>query len=133
MGMFDYIACEMSLPETARKCPVEWCQTKDVPTGQLYLEKWRITRDGKLVKLGVRYEDRSNRNAPEGSFERIVGMMTPVLVPEDDEIFADFHGDICFGHYDSNTKEDWEYVARFTDGICTKITGEYTPPSAITQ
>jgi hypothetical protein len=124
--MFDYIKCEMPLPETGPEPGIEWFRTKDVPTGHLYLEKWRITAGGKLVKLGVRYEDRSDKTAPEGSFERIRGMMTPVLVPEDDETFDDFHGDICFGHFDTKTREDWEYVARFTDGVCTKIAGEYS-------
>lgn len=128
MGMFDFITCDMRLPETPRAPGVEWFQTKDVPTGQLYLEKWRITADGHLVKLGVRYEDRSDKSAPDGSFERVAGMMTPVLVPDCDETFSDFHGDICFGHYDAITGEDWNYTARFTNGACTRITGDYTPP-----
>lgn len=127
MGMFDYIRCEMPLPAEPRPPAVEWFQTKDVPTGQLYLEKWAIRADGKLVKFGVRYEDRSDPKA-EGLM-KLCGMATPVLVPEKDEVFDDFHGDICFGHYDSETKEDWDYIARFTDGKCNRIwCNEYTPP-----
>lgn len=127
MGMFDYIKSEMPLPADPPPPDIEWFQTKDVPTGQLYLEKWIIRADGRLVKLGVRYEDRSDKTARKGSWESIAGIMTPVPVPEDDEVMTDFHGDISFGHY-SNTKEWWDYTARFTDGFCTKIwCSEYTP------
>ncbi len=131
MGMFDYIKCEMPLPNP--QPPVEWHQTKDVPTDQLYLEKWLIRADGRLVKYGVRYEDRSDKTAAPGSWESVCGLMTPVLVPEGDRVFDDFHGDLCFGHYDSKTGEDWDYTARFTDGVCTKITLEHTPPNKVTE
>jgi hypothetical protein len=131
MGMFDYIKSEMPLPEDAPRPAVEWFQTKDVPSEQLYLEKWVIRADGKLLKLGVRYEDRSNKNAPAGSWESIAGTMTPVPDPASDRVFEDFHGEIMFGHYDHKTEEDWDYTARFTDGICTRITVEYTPPVVV--
>ena len=120
MGMFDYIRCEMPLPSEPAPPAIEWFQTKDVPTDQLYLEKWKITASGELVKLGVRYEDRGDKTAPLGSAARVVGCMTPVHMPDDDKAFP-FHGDLNFGHYDSKTGEDWEYMARFTEGKCTKI------------
>ena len=117
----------MPLPKE-HPCPVEWFQTKDVPTDQLYLERWVIRADGRLVKHGVRYEDRSDKSLPKDDFRRFAGMMTPVPVPEDDRVIEDFHGDLCFGHYDDKTGEDWDYIARFTDGVCTRISLEHTPP-----
>ena len=120
MGMFDYIRCEMPLPADPAPPAITWFQTKDVPTNQLYLEKWTITKDGELIKHGVSCEDRGDKNAEAGSLERIMGCMTPVPVPDDDKSIP-FHGDISFYHYDNNTKEWWDYVARFTDGRCTKI------------
>lgn len=132
MGMFDYIKTEMPLPSEPAPPAVEWFQTKDVPTGQLYLEKWIIRADGSLVKLGVRYEDHSDKSLPEGDLGRLAGIMTPVAVPELDEVMDKFHGDIWFGHYDTKTKEDWDYIARFTEGVCTKIwCNEYTVSSAV--
>jgi hypothetical protein len=128
MGMFDYIKSEMPLPGDPRP-DVEWFQTKDVPTDQLYLEKWIIRSDGRLVKLGVRYEDHSDKTLPEDDIMRLAGMMTPILDPSLDRTFDDFHGDLEFGHYDTKSGEDWDYTARFTDGKCTKIGVEYTPPS----
>jgi len=128
MGMFDYIKSEMPLPGTPAP-PDVWFQTKDVPTGQLYLEKWIIRKDGRLVKFGVRYEDHSDKTLPEDDFMRLAGMMTPVAVPELDQVMDKFHGDIEFGHYDSKTGEDWDFVARFTNGFCSDIWREdYVPP-----
>lgn len=120
MGMFDYIKIEMPIPSVPEPPNVEWFQTKDVPTEQLYLEKWKITSDGRLVKLGVHYEDRSDKSAPPGSLERIAGIMTPVAAPELDQE-VQFHGDISFGHYDPDSEKSWDYIARFTDGICVSI------------
>lgn len=134
MGMFDYIKSEMPLPAEPTPPAIEWFQTKDVPTGQLYLEKWLIRADGCLVKLGVRYEDRSDKTLPEDDIMRLAGMMTPVAEPSLDEVFSDFHGDLSFGHYDTNTKEWWDYIARFTDGRCTKIwCSEHEVPAPVTE
>jgi hypothetical protein len=128
MGVFDYIKTEMPLPAEPPPPQVEWFQTKDVPNDCLWLEKWVIRADGRLVKLGVRYEDHSDKTLPEDDIGRLAGMMTPILDRSLDQTF-DFHGDISFGHLVWETREDWDYVARFTDGICTKIwCEEYTPP-----
>jgi len=131
MGMFDYLRCEMPLPPEPP--PPDGClfQTKDVPTPQLYMEEWVILADGRLKKAGVRYEDRSDKTAPEGSFERLAGCMTPIPDPEKDQYF-EHHGDIAFYHYDDKTKAWWEYVARFTDGRCVKIwLSEHEAPGAV--
>ena len=120
MGMFDYIRCKMPLPTASELPAIEWFQTKDVPTEQLYLEKWSIEQDGRLIKLGVRYEDRSDKAAEPGSFDSIAGCMTPVAVPEED-MEIPFHGHIRFYHYDEKTRVSWEYIAKFTDGRCVLI------------
>lgn len=128
MGMFDYIKSEMPLPSDPAPPRIEWFQTKDVPTDQLYLEKWIIRADGRLVKLGVRYEDRSDKTLPEDDIMRLAGMMTPVAEPSLNKTFGDFHGDLSFGHFDTETREDWDYIARFTDGVCTGIRCSYNAP-----
>lgn len=128
MGMFDYIRVKMPLPAEPKPPAVEWFQTKDVPTVQLYMEKWTIEADGRLIKHGVRYEDRSDPNA-EG-IDRFRGMITSVPDPDSDKEVP-YHGDILFGAYDHSTGEDWDYIARFTDGRCARIwLDEYHPPRA---
>jgi hypothetical protein len=45
---------------------------------------------------------------------------------------ADYHGDINFYTGDGHGGW-WEYCARFTDGVCARITLiGYTPPAALT-
>lgn len=127
MGMFDYIRCRMPLPAEPKPPPCEWFQTKDVPTAQLYLGNWTIEADGRLIRHAYRIEDRSDPKA-EGIL-RWAGCMTKVYEPEND-VAVPYHGDIGFGHYDNVTGEDWDYVARFTDGVCTRIwLEEHTPPA----
>lgn len=120
MGVFDYIRCRKPLPADPAPPAIEWFQTNDVPTEQLWLEKWTIEADGRLIKHGVRYEDRSDPNAEPGSLESIAGCMTAVPVPEEDAAIEDFHGDLEFHHFD---KEGgwWSYIARFTEGRCVRI------------
>ncbi len=126
MGLFDYIRIKMPLPSEPPPPRTKWFQTKDVPTDQLYLERWTIESDGSLIKHGVRYEDKSDPKA-EGLY-RLCGMITPVPVPDDDAAIP-FHGDIYFGHIDHKTGEDWQYVARFTEGRCTRIWCEKHRPA----
>lgn len=124
MGMFDYIRVRMPLPADPKPPDTVWFQTKDVPTAQLWMEKWTIEDDGRLIKHGFRYEDRFDKSAPEGSLESVEGMIA-VEVPEDDKAI-DFHGDLRFCELLDG--EWWEYVARFTEGRCTRIwCEEHTP------
>lgn len=129
MGMFDYVRVEMPLPaEPAPPPPETRFQTKDSPDGYLFLETLVLRSDGTLIRPGIRYEDRSDPN--EEGLKRLIGMMSPVSDPLLDTVFSDFHGDFEFGHYVYETGEDWDYVARFTEGKCTKIwCRKYTPPS----
>lgn len=118
MGMFDYMECEMPLPSDPAPPVNVVFQTKDVPTDQLWMETWVISTEGRLIKKGVRYEDRSDPNAEPGTIDSIIGCMTSVEVPENDkQIF--YHGDIEFHHCDNSRW--WSYIARFSEGVCTKI------------
>lgn len=99
MGMFDYIKCEMPLPETPEPPPAgDLFQTKDTP--EQYLAIYTITADGRLE-------------------------MRPYSLQDAPQDLDDFHGDINFykigihqGQWDGR---EWEYRARFTDGRCSSI------------
>ena len=99
MGMFDYIKCEMPLPETPEPPPDDdLFQTKDTP--EQYLAIYTITADGRLT-------------------------MRPDNWVEMPENIDGFEGDINFykiglrqGQWDGR---EWEYHARFTNGRCASI------------
>lgn len=88
MGMFDYINCEMALPDPQPPAQVaaEW-QTKCTPD-QL-LTTYTIRSDGTLWRE-PRYEG----------------------VPK--QLF-DYHGDIHF--YGGGASDWWSYRARFSNGV----------------
>jgi hypothetical protein len=105
MGMFDYIACDYPLPDGA---PRTGYQTKDTPAQML--DTYTITEDGHLVD-------------------------------DSGATLDDFHGDLDF--YTSNVcgsgpngyiTDDgqpytaWSFVARFTDGRLTRLTGGREEP-----
>jgi hypothetical protein len=126
MGMFDYITCEMPLPETPEPPPGTVFQTKDVPTPQLYMENWKITADGRLLHEECDYEMVKDPAAPLGWWQRRNNKRW-VEVP--------FHGDISFGtistHQWRYTGGNWDYRARFTEGRCVRIElDEFTPTDA---
>jgi len=100
MGMFDYIRCDMPLPETPMPAPHGLFQTKDTP--DQYLSEYRICKDGRLW-----------REVDEGG-----------------EVSPPFHGDVDF--YTIGDKGQWwEYRARFTEGVCSKIIlVEFRSPNA---
>lgn len=127
MGMFDYIECKMPLPEHPPPPTVQLFQTKFSDWPQL--ERYVIGADGRLIKLGYTIEDRSDFALGIGT-DRLAGCASYVFDPKLDQVI-DFHGDILFGLYDDTTGEDWDYVARFTEGVCTRIwCDEYHPPKA---
>lgn len=117
MGMFDYIRVKMRLPDQPPPPKIEKFQTRDTPNQ--FLNNYTIEADGTLIEHVVRYEDHSNPDAAS-PLERFAGMMTSTPEPEKDHAIA-FHGDITFYHYDDQTREWWEYVARFTEGKCVRI------------
>ena len=96
MGMFDYLSCEVPLPDgatSADKPPFEW-QTKDLIC---YLEKYRISKDGRLMQ--------DKRTGSEDLC---------------------FHGDLFFhGCTKPDHKGFKEFRARFTHGQLESITLQY--------
>jgi len=131
MGVYDCIKTEMPLPDDPKPPAVEWFQTKDPPELPCFAQ-WIIRADGRLFQPSVRYEDHSDKSLPSDDLRRLAGMMTPVSDQMLDRVFTDFHGDISFAHYDPTTGEHWDYIARFTDGVCTRIwCDEYDPPNIL--
>lgn len=120
MGMFDYIRCEMLLPETPIPAPDGLFQTKD--TDDQYLTEYTITADGllmwrpyhmELVPANERpYPDPSHPFHGSGSMRRVEG--EPEAVP--------FDGDLIFYTCGSYERRDWwEYKARFVNGRTERI------------
>lgn len=108
MGMFDYVIPEYPIEGIPNAAALEW-QTKDF--ADPFLKKYRITRDGRLEEEIVRYEDRGDKTAPEGTFARFIGCMTPV---HDGWRDMNYHGDLYFGH--GVGSESIDICARFTNG-----------------
>lgn len=135
MGMFDYIECEYPLPDGFVPPPGWEFQTKD--TEAMYMEVYRITKDGRLIHEACDYEivpeeERPYYGKPEfEGFLKIAGSQRKVNERDEDE---QYHGDLEF--YGSNitgcgpegyiTEDDApmvrrEYTARFTNGNLQEI------------
>ncbi|MDI3563577.1 hypothetical protein [Bradyrhizobium sp. Arg816] len=96
MGMFDYVKCELPLPDG-------WkgeLQTKDFEDP--YLETYTIRADGRLIRRRPKYDI-----DPPGTAYG--------------EIDTNFHGILNF--YGLEDGEWHEYDAKFTDGQLVEITG----------
>ena len=131
MGMFDYVVVECELPDASAKDIHEW-QTKDFDWPMM--EKYRITADGRLMEELYHREDRSDPNAPPGSWRRIAGCATPVHEGWRD---MNFHGVLNFigiADYDRPSETWFEYNATFTHGQLEKIERVAgAPPSGGTE
>lgn len=129
MGMYDYVRCEMPLPQTDVMPKVVLFQTKDTP--DQYLTVYTITADGRLSWRPYEMEvvpkdERPYPDAPDGDIRGLMGIMRRV---EREPEFLDYHGDLFFYHYHDGTW--WEYKARFTEGVCAEIVLEdFTCPTA---
>jgi hypothetical protein len=131
MGMFDYLTCEIPLPADPPPPPkgTEF-QTKD--TEAQFMEYYTITREGRLLHHSVRYEqvpkaERPYPDAADDSFKALAGSIR--LVPTGD-VDTNYHGYVRFYEY-SETREWWEYRAKFTDGVCIELVcTEHRGPSA---
>lgn len=123
MGMFDFIRCEMPLPEPAPPKGLE-LQTKDTP--EQYLEPYRITADGRLV-----YEKRERvREGCDETSSNPVKRLGHLRTISTQDVEIPYHGDIGFCGSDSRTGERWDYTARFTEDRCVRIwLEEYQPPT----
>jgi hypothetical protein len=93
MGMFDHIRCRMPLPSDPPPPAIEWFQTKDVPTPQLYMEQWTIEEDGRLIHHACDYEQTPVEELPDPTC-RWRGSIRRINLR--DEPHGDFHGDIEF-------------------------------------
>jgi hypothetical protein len=100
MGMFDEVRCEADLPPSHPGSGRDF-QTKSLGS---YLERFTITKEGRLILHGVRYE---SSDEPRGFLPRLKA------IPEGD-IDTEFHGDIEL--HASAEVGMLEYVARFTHG-----------------
>lgn len=125
MGMFDWIECEMPLPEKPDTAKHGF-QTKDTPDQML--TTYTITSDGLLMWRPYTYEDvpRSERPYPDAPDDDPRSWFGASRKVEREPECLDFHGDIRF--YTSD--EDggwWEYKARFTEGVCAGIEIVETP------
>lgn len=127
MGMFDYIACEMSLPDAPP--PGLDFQTKD--TDDQFLTPYVIREDGTLWKEECEFEDRSDPHA-EG-IKRLAGMLTRVnqrwvQVPYEGELVfytsnITASGPQGFVTSDGGPAKSWDYVAKFQNGKVVSIEG----------
>lgn len=112
MGMFDYVTPECPLPDEGAELIREW-QTKDFDAP--FMNKYRITPEGRLLEEVYDIEDRSDPTAEPGTFASLCGMMTRVHVRWQD---MNYHGVLNFyGSASENWKGEWfEYDATFTHG-----------------
>jgi hypothetical protein len=116
MGMFDYIKCEVPLPDGCESTCI--FQTKDFES---VLATHTITADGFFFDDGcyvhIPKEDRLHPEADEMSFKGMLGCIK--WVPKIKRL-DDFHG--WFNFYGSDKDGIWhEYSAKYTDGNLVEI------------
>lgn len=122
MGMFDYVIVECPIEGIADPASIEW-QTKqfDCP----FMDRYKITADGRLLEEVVRIEDRSDKTAEPGSLASVVGMLTRV---HDSWRDVEYHGDLHFcGFVD---RDFVDVTARFTEGQLTRMDISREPTGA---
>jgi hypothetical protein len=99
MGLFDWVKCEYTLPDGFQP-PGEYDDFQTKTFDDPYMEHYAITREGRLLHRFVCYD----------------------ITPAEERHRADqwedtgFHGDLEFGTYNTETKEEHQYIARFTGG-----------------
>lgn len=119
MGMFDYIRCEMDLPETSVPPPSGDFLTKNTPDQGLTV--YTIRKDGSLWWRPYEIVERPLLERPyplEKDFRALMGVFKMV---ERDPAPVSFHGDIFFYCGGGKASGWWEYRARFNYGICPRI------------
>ena len=129
MGMFDYVKCEVPLPDGFEG----ELQTKDFANP--YMETYTITKDGRLLRRYIV----DHKPVPEGEWEYSAddpnplhriwhehSKTRPVLAEED----VEYHGWLNFYGYSGDVNDrykpggeyQWhEYNAKFTDGRLVTI------------
>lgn len=111
MGMFDYIRCNIPLPDTGKVSPEEF-QTKDL---REFMERYEIREDGTLWRFEVEREWKDDdQHFLGGYLGEVEGSQRWLPV-------SDVHQDVTFyGEWKDNKLR--EYTARFTDGQLTRLT-----------
>ncbi len=108
MGLFDEIEIDGAL---LGKAP--GALTFQTKTFDCMMEDYRINAAGRLEYQEYEIEDHGDKDAPDGSIERIAGCMTHV--PTGAWRDLNWHGMVHFRDGDS------EYEAKFTDGQLIEI------------
>jgi hypothetical protein len=120
MGMFDYLRCDVPLPETPVPPPGdEPFQTKATP--DQYMTVYTITADGRLTWRPYHWEDVPKEERPYPDDDGFLGLCGSMRRVERDPEDIPYHGDIDF--YAGNHPDVgwWEYKARFTEGKLARI------------
>jgi hypothetical protein len=124
MGMFDDLKCEYPLPDP--EVQDKWFQTKDF---NCHMDKYTITKEGRLIWHQTRYEDvpeeeRPNYGKPawDGFLGKFQGSIRAVPVADID---MQYHGVVNFytssGDYKKQDFVWYEYEAIFTHGQVEEI------------
>lgn len=121
MGMFDYIKCDVPLPETPVAPPTDMFQTKD--TDDQCMTIHTITHDGHLMwrpyeMQEVPKSERPYPDAADDDWRSLSGCPRRVEQPPERIMFD---GDIYF--YEGNHPDVgwWEYRATFRNGELKEI------------
>ena len=117
MGVFDYLAVEMPLPD-GQADEGHVYQTKDTPVQ--FMENHTITKDGRLIHHTVRrYSTPKDKlpypDAEPGTLLALGGIISSEPAGDVD---LEWHG---YLHFIGRAKDYKEYRAKFTDGCCVKI------------
>lgn len=111
MGMFDYIKCELMLPDASMQGEREF-QTKSLEN---VMVTYVITAKGELYKEQWDYEWVNDDNHFfKGYSKRVDGSYRR-------NYLTDYHGDIMFYNSSTDGKKWRDYYARFTDGRLTRM------------
>lgn len=118
MGMFDYVRCEVPLPD-GEPTPPDLFQTKDFDFP--YMNHYTITAARRLVAHRVRYEEVPLSERPNPDADGLLkwrGSVRAVPIGDED---LNWHGFLHFGHFDPITKQSRQFRAKFTDGNLVEI------------
>jgi hypothetical protein len=121
VGMFDYIRCEVPLPDGWK--PLDALQTKDF---NCELVEHLITKDGRLILERIDHQEVvPEEERPYPNEKGILGIVGSIKTTTSRHE-SDFHGVIHFYGFEDGDPHKWhEYEAKFTDGkLVHIITGD---------
>lgn len=117
MGMFDYITCDMPLPEGSGGVR-EW-QTKDLDCS---MSHYAIRSDGRLVDARIRMEPKAGApDAPEFMSQEYIDYRREWWeMKEGPDVPVNFTGAVTF-YGNDGSDQWWELCAFIENGKCFKI------------